>query len=608
MDPAPRPALPPTPDSDLKLRGLDVSPGIAIGPAFVLDAPPTEPKETVIPPGQVEREVEDFRGAVQQAVESLKAQALELEATVGPREAQILRTHVFFLQDKDPKLGLVPLIERIIVEERVDARTAIRKAAGRLSEHFAALENPLLRERDVDLRDVADRLVAQLARRLQGEPARAGHPVVIVARELFPTHAALLRKDQTLGIVTEFGGKTSHAAIIAKSLGIPAVSGIDDAARRIASGITLAVDGGRGEVILNPARTTLRDYGELSREYGELRRRERLALPLPTETADGRRILLFANVDRLEDTDPEVLRASDGIGLFRTEYFFMAQSSFPSEEDQYRHYLEVIERVGRRKEVVLRTLDIGGDKMLSYFGIPHEENPFLGLRSIRLSFQHPDVFRAQLRAMLRASAHGKVKLLFPMITTLKELRDAKSLLDGAREELRQEGRAFDPQLRVGFLVEVPAAALTLRHLLPECDFVNVGTNDLIQYLMAVDRTNPKIAYLYEPLNPAVLALLRQLIADVRRGRKEVTVCGEMGGNAHYTVLLLGMGFRRFSVSAYAFPAFKEMVRRVRMGKAREVAKKALSLASADEVADYLKSEVERLGGAAGGRLHAPAEG
>lgn len=551
------------------LHGVGAAPGVALGAALIyrLEVPWAASQHAA---GHPEEEFARFRRAVQAVEQDLSG----LMERADEQGKAILEAHVMMLHD--PAL-------HDQVESGVAAGQAAEAAAEAAVEEFAAalesLEDPYLRERAADVRDVGRRLVFALTGKAGG--IRLERPAVLVARDLGPSDTIALDRALLLALVTEVGGPTSHIAILARSWGIPAVVA-PGALAQISDGAMLVVDGDAGEVVVEPAPAVLAGYQGRVRAAGEQSDRDRSEAHLPAETPDGHRVELGANAGQPEDVAPAVAMGAEGIGLFRTEFLFMGRGSAPTEEEQYEAYAEALRQAAGRR-VVFRTLDIGGDKHVPYLGLPEEANPFLGMRALRLCFERPELFRVQCRALLRAGVHGRLSVMFPMVGSLADLRRARGALREAQRGLEAEGvpHAADPE--VGIMVEIPSAALIAGHLAREVDFFSIGTNDLIQYTLAVDRGNPTLAEFYQPFHPAVLRLIDLVVEAAHAAGKWVGVCGEMGGDPAAALLLVGLGVDELSMAQVALPNVRRLVRATRFNDAQQLARQALGAGSADEV-------------------------
>jgi phosphoenolpyruvate-protein phosphotransferase len=450
-----------------------------------------------------------------------------------------------------------------------------------------------MKGRLADLRDVVGRVIVQLTHQEQQQELPSHEPVILVAPEIFPSQAALIDKRWIAGILTEAGSVTGHAAILARSLGIPAVSGLRGLLREVRNGDLIALDAREGHVYLNPGSEVESAYRKLQREYIAVCDRLIENHDLEAITPDGVKVELLANVSGVADARSAVRAGACGIGLYRTEYLYLTHASIPEEEEQLDVYREVIE-AAPNKTVTIRTLDLGGDKHVPYLGTRKEANPFMGFRSIRLSSAYPEFFQAQLRAILRAGRFGKVSIMFPMISQLEEVKEIKSIVRRTQMSLQRAGIAHAEDIQLGIMIEVPAAALCIEDLLSEVDFVSIGSNDLVQYLMAADRDNPQVAHLCEPFSPALLRLLARVIGACNERGKPVTLCGEMAGWPRCFLALLGMGLRRLSMSPAMVPTLKEMVRRTKSTKAKEIAEVVLGMQTTGEIRNYLTKQAQEI--------------
>lgn len=534
-------------------------------------------------------EIGRFEAASIQAAQELDQTIARVSQQVGEEEAAIFRAHRLLVRDP----ALIAKVKNTILDRHVDAATALHEAVEEYAKLFSQIPDEYLRERMADIRDVAARIIAHLQQEQVRVQITETEPVILVATEILPSQAMALDRLKIAGILTEAGGTTGHAAILARSLGIPAVSGLRGIFREVRTGDLVALDGREGYVHFRPGPEVEAAYRKLQREYVDLCDRLVENRDQEAVTADGFKVELLANVNGPADAAAACQVGAVGVGLYRTEYLFLTHPSVPNEEEQLAAYRAVIEAAPNRT-VTIRTLDLGGDKQVPYFGSHTEANPFMGWRSIRLSTAHPEFFQTQLRAILRAGLYGNVSVLFPMISTLEELQRLKRLLNRARVALLRQGVAFADHLPLGVMLEVPAAALCIDLLLDEVDFVSIGSNDLIQYVMAADRDNPKVAHLCDPFNPAVLRLLQQVIKTCNERDTPVTVCGEMAGRPRCFLLLFGMGLRRLSMSPAFVPTLKEMVRRTTLGKAHTVTERALQMRTVGEVRGYLTRQTRKI--------------
>ncbi len=561
--------------------GIAASEGVAVGTAVVLKNRAGQPAENA-PPGRAAAEEARFAAALAAARDELALLAADLAARVGEGEGAIFAAHIAILDDDE--------LRREITAKIAAGKTAawsVQAVFAAYREAFAALDDPYMRERANDLADLADRLGAHLAGDAPSGPAVAG-AAVIVAHTLTPSATARLDPAATLALVTATGGPTSHTAILARAMGIPAVVGVTGIDRLVRDGDLVIVDGRRGLVAVNPDQATLAAY------TGRAAVRTAPADDGgPAVTRDGHRLALWANIGRPADAGRALRHGAEGIGLFRSEFLFMDRASLPDEEEQFAAYRQVAQAMGGRP-VVIRTLDAGGDKPLPGLDHPAEANPFLGLRAIRLSLAHPGPFRLQLRAVLRAAAYGDVRLMYPMIAGVDELARANALLAACKAELAAAGLPHNPALPVGMMVEVPAAAAAAEIFARHSDFFSIGTNDLIQYSLAVDRLDENLGHLYRPLDPGVLRLIAMVAAAALAAGKHAGVCGEMAADPAGALLLLGLGLDELSVSPASLPAVRRLVRAVTLAAARRLAAEAMALDSAAAVRELVETYLREI--------------
>ncbi|MBI3410325.1 MAG: phosphoenolpyruvate--protein phosphotransferase [Planctomycetes bacterium] len=572
-------------------KGVPISPGVVVARAYCVDEALARREPLRLEEAALSAEVSRFDTALSAAGKELDGLANQVRRQLGDDEAAIFRGQRLLLRDP----SLITKVKTAILEKRIDASSALHEALEEYAALFAQIHDPYLKERMADVRDVISRLVAKLAANpSHGECLTCDEPVVLVATEVLPSQAMAFRRLKIAGIVTETGGPTGHAAILARSLGIPSIAGLAGVCREVATGDLLAVDGRQGHVHIRPDPETEAAYRKLQREYFDLR--DRLVIENRAHqavTRDGAQVELLANVNGPADAEMAVRTGATGVGLYRTEYLFLTHATVPSEEEQLAEYKAVIE-AAPCKRVTIRTLDLGGDKVVPYMGERREANPFMGWRSIRLTTAYPEFFQTQLRAILRAGLYGEIRILFPMVTTLEEVHNLKELLEGTKAKLRRDGIPFADKMPVGIMLEVPAAALCVGALLPEVDFVSIGSNDLTQYLMAADRDNPKVAHLCEPFSPPVLRLLRHVLKVCGRHGKPVTLCGEMAGRPRCFLPLFGMGLRQLSMSPAFVPTIKELVRNSTVDIARKVARRALRLTTFHDVRNFLTRATRRV--------------
>jgi phosphoenolpyruvate-protein phosphotransferase (PTS system enzyme I) len=569
-----------------RLEGIGVSPGVAIGVTFLVDDPGGRVVRMCLPEAEVEAEIARFREAVALAQKQLQDAKDRLREALGDDQAYILEAHLLMLQD----YGLARQIEGFILDNRANAEWAVREVTSRLLEAYAQIEDSYLRERGNDIEDVARRLIKILSGTHARDLSLLASEAIIVAEDLLPSVAAELDPEKVRGFVTSAGGLTSHTAIISRSLGIPAVVGLRGIASRVRTGDTMVIDGTTGIVVLRPSPEALRFYNDERLREQQQQRFDLEERELPAVTRNGAPIILRANIELLEEIDALHLSNAMGVGLYRSEYLYaQATGGLPTEEAQFEVYRLLAEMSGD-EGAVIRTFDLGGDK-LHLDGFKPEPNPALGLRAIRLSFNVEEVFRAQLRAILRAACHGRLKIVLPLISNPDELRTAKRIITEVQRQMRADGIEHAKDIEIGVMVEVPSAALQAETLAHEADFLSLGTNDLTQYMLAVDRSNENVNHLFDSLHPAVLRAIKFASDAAAHCRKPITVCGEMASNPTHVVVLLGLGLRDLSMTPKAIPAIKRVVRAIDLSTAEEIANHALGLTTPAEVNSYVREQV-----------------
>lgn len=531
-------------------KGIAVSFGYAVGKVFI-----KANQEIVLDQHQildVEAEKDKLRSAISVSVSQLEKLKEKTEKEMGEDKAQIFAAHIMLAEDP----VYLSEIEELI-DNKINAQMAVTQVTGRYLEFFNSMEDEYMKERASDLKDVCSRIILNLSGKTK-ETDDYGYDTVIAAHDLTPSDTAELDKDKVIAFLTDIGGKTSHTAIMAKTLEIPAIVGLQDISKTLSNGDLVIVDGVKGEVYINPDSDLVEKYQKKKEEYEEEKQQLKKLRDILVYGKDGRRIEIAGNIGSPADIDKVIENGGEGVGLFRTEFLYMNSSKFPTEEEQFSSYREVVEKMGE-KSVVIRTLDIGGDKELPYLDIEKEMNPFLGYRAIRLCLGRPDIFKVQLRALLRASAYGNLKIMFPMISSKEEIIAAKDILKECMKELKAEGIPFNEKLQVGIMVEIPAAAISSDELADYVDFFSIGTNDLIQYTIAVDRLNQKVSYLYNPFHPAVLKLIKMTIDAAHSKGKWCGMCGEMAGDPDAISLLVGYGIDELSMSATSILKAKKII-------------------------------------------------
>lgn len=568
-----------------RLTGIAASPGIAIAKAFRFGHAAPAPERKTIAEAETEAEAGRFREAVRLAQGEIEEIRALTERRLGARKAEIFEAHLMLLEDPD----LVDAAADKIADERINAEYALYEVTNAVVDMLQEMDDEMLRERAADVKDVSGRVMGHLIGQPYASLSGLTEEAIVIAEDLTPSDTAQLDLNVALGFATVVGSRTSHSAIMARSLELPAIVGIGAEAAAIESGTVVILDATEGTVIVDPSEEELREYRAKKAAYDERRAKLKLLSELPSVSADGVRLELAANIGGVEDLAKVLENGADGIGLFRTEFLYMGRSSFPSEDEQYQIYKHVLEKMNG-KRVVIRTLDIGGDKELPYLRLPKESNPFLGLRALRLCLDRQDLFRTQLRALLRASTAGKLNIMFPMIAVLSELREAKRILEEERAKLHQEGIAVSDSIEVGMMIEIPAAALNADAFAKEVDFFSIGTNDLIQYTMAADRMNESVAYLYQPYHPSILRLVNMVIRAAERAGKWTGMCGEMAGDPTAIPLLLGMGLNEFSMSAGSVLPARELIGRLSKREWAAFAEEALAMGSQEEVKQYVEDK------------------
>jgi phosphotransferase system enzyme I (PtsI) len=573
----------------IQLKGIAAAGGISIGPAYMLGKEEFIVSREAISWNDIPLQIQLFEEALIQTRREIIELQKRISSDMGQQEAQIFDAHLLVLEDR-------MLIEEVISrlkKEQLNVAYIFSEVLKKYVGVFLKIEDEYLKERTADINDVGKRILRNLlGKKKRGLDDIAGR-AIIVAHDISPSDTAAMHTKNVAAFVTDIGGKTSHTAIMAKSLEIPAVVGLEGVTSRVNPGDILIVDGSTGIVIVDPDEETLRSYQQKLEKLKGIADKFLAVKDLSAVTSDGRIILINANIEFPDEVPSVKLHGGLGIGLYRTEFFYMNRKDSPSEEEHYQAYKYVAEQMNPHS-VVIRTLDIGGDKFLSQFKVPHEMQPFLGWRAIRFCLARPDIFKLQLRAILRASVHGNLKLMYPMISGIEELRQANQLLGEAKVELQQRGLKFNDKIEVGVMVEVPSAAMTADILAKEADFFSIGTNDLIQYSLAVDRSNEKVAYLYDPAHPAVLRLIKSIIDAAHQAKIKVAMCGEMAGEPSLALILLGLGLDEFSLPPQVIPELKYLVRAVNFKAVQEMAAQAMKLSTGKEVEEFAQDRLAQV--------------
>ena len=569
-------------------HGIPASPGYAVGSVHCIEKEALIPPQRKITPDLVESECNRFGQAVKQAREEIEALIHKLMQELGPEEAEILSSQLLILEDEltwDKTL-------KMIREQHLNAEAAFARAIAEIILQFDDIKDDYFRERINDLRDVEERVLLALLKKEVTPVTGPRTPSIVAARNLTPSDTAMIGRENVLGFFLDGGGPTSHVAILARSIGVPAVVGLGNVVALLPRDCQVAVDGFEGFVIVDPDTSTRQHYQQLSSEQVSVDRRLERLRDLEAVTPDGRRVRLLANIELLIEVEEALLRGAEGIGLLRTEYFYFQHGSIPTEDEQVEVYSDVVRRMDGRP-VIFRTLDVGGDKVTDYLGAKREYNPFLGWRGIRFSLANRTLFKSQIRAIYRASVTGPVLIMFPLITGLEELRAANDLCLECRFELEQEGIAFADDVQVGIMLETPSAAAIADLLAAECDFFSIGTNDLIQYTLAMDRGNSRVSYLYRPLHPAVLRLIGSVVESAHAASIWVGLCGEMGSETRFAEVVLGLGLDEISLHGAALPKIKQVIRWTPYQEARELVSDLMALKTAAEADAYLNHYLER---------------
>jgi phosphotransferase system enzyme I (PtsI) len=572
-----------------RLQGIAVSPGIAIGEALVLDNEGFRIPRRFLPRDAVEEELERLNRAFDAAVAEVEHNRQQVADQLGDDYAAIFSAHLQML--RDPRLH--EEIEEMIRARHYSPEYAVSRALRRYAKVFQSLEGQYMAERANDIFDIEKRILRNLLGRRREELSQVTSPVLVLAHNLTPSETANLNPQFALGMVTEIGGPGSHTAIVAEGLGIPAVVGVGSFLTDVSGGDTVIIDGDQGQIVLHPDEETLARYRHEVEEQRTLATKLESLRELPAETIDGAAVQLLGNIEFPYEVKQCDDRGAMGIGLYRTEFLYLGRDDDPSEETHFESYASVVQAM-RNKPVVMRTLDLGADKMRMLPNPEDERNPFLGLRSIRLALRNRDLFRTQLRAILRASALGEIRIMFPLISTILEFRQARMVLADAMEDLEEAGLPFDRDVKVGMMVEVPSAVMMMDRFVEEVDFFSIGTNDLIQYCLAVDRSNKDVASLYTASDPAVIRMIDMAVKAALGSNVPISMCGQMCGDPTYTMLLLGLGLRSLSVTPAAVPEIKRVCRSVTIEKCEEVADRVRSLESARDIKTYLKEELSRV--------------
>ena len=566
------------------ITGIPASPGIVFGKALVLKEEKIVLDTQKISEDQVEAEVARFYAGREAAVEQLNSIHQRALKSLGEEKAAIFEGHLMILEDEELEEEIIDYLR----SNKVNASVAASKIIDQQVEMLSEIDDEYLKERAGDIRDIGNRLIKNILGMHIVDLGDITEESILVAYDLTPSETAQLNLEKVLGFITDIGGRTSHTSIMARSLELPAIVGTNDVTARVNTGDYLILDAVNNRVYVNPTQAEIDELKTLEAKLAEEKAELAKLKDLPAVTLDGHKVDVVANIGTIRDCEGAHRNGAEGVGLYRTEFLFMDRDQLPSEEEQFIAYKEVVEAMEGRL-VVLRTMDIGGDKELPYLNLPKEMNPFLGWRAVRIALDRREILHAQLRAVLRASAFGKLAVMFPMIISVEEIRELKSVLETLKAELRAEGKAFDENIQVGVMVETPSAAVNAKFLAKEVDFFSIGTNDLTQYTLAVDRGNELISHLYNPMSPSVLGLIKQVIDASHSEGKWTGMCGELAGDERATLLLLGMGLDEFSMSAISVPRIKKLIRHVNYQEVKALADEALQKPTAAEIEQLIQA-------------------
>ncbi len=568
--------------------GIAGSDGIAIGKALLYMNQPVAIDRNSIAAEQVASEQQRLKNAVQAVKKQIEQMIDKINRKVGTKEAEIFEAHLSVLEDPEVIDNAIDLI----ASQRIKADNAADLSIRKVSDFLSSLDDEYMKARSADILDVGDRLIREITGQQTKSLAMLPENCILVSHDITPSDTAEMDSSKVLAIVSEVGSKTSHAVILSRSLGIPAVIGVKGITTSLHDGDAVIVNGIAGNVIVHPDEQQLAKAEE-QKEHNRIQRESILKTAFTNAvTLDGVTVKVEGNIGTPAETDLILQNGGDGIGLFRSELFYMNRNTFPTEEEQYNSYREVAEKMGE-KQVIIRTMDIGGDKRLSYFDLPEEMNPFLGYRALRVSLEYTEVFKTQLRAILRASCYGNLAVMFPMVSCVEEIRQAKALLKECKEELKANGVLYNEAIKIGIMIEIPAIALQAQSAAKEVDFFSIGTNDLLQYSLAVDRMNDRVAHLYKPYHPGVLMLIKHIIESAHKEGIPVGMCGEMASDPTLAVILLGFGLHHFSMNPVSIPIIKDTIRSLSAKKCQDIADTCLTFSTGSEVESYILSHLKR---------------
>lgn len=569
------------------ISGILVSPGIAFGQALLLKDDHIVINNKKISADNIEHEISRFKSGRSKASEQLSTIMAKANETLGEEKAAIFEGHIMLLEDEE----LEQEIESRIKTKLETADAAVHAVFEAQATELENLDDEYLKERAADIRDIGQRLLKNILNMPIVDLSAISAEAILVASDLTPSETAQLNLDKVLGFITDLGGRTSHTSIMARSLELPAIVGTSNVTKVVKNGDYLILDGVNNKIYINPTSAVINKMKIIQTAYHSDRIELAKLKDLPAITLDGHQVEVCANIGNVRDVASAERNGAEGVGLYRTEFLFMDRDSLPTEDEQFYAYKAVAEAIGEQA-VIIRTMDIGGDKDLPYMNLPKEENPFLGWRAIRICLDRKEILHSQLRAILRASVFGKLRIMFPMIISIEEIRELKAELELLKAQLRAENRAFDERIEIGIMVETPSAAIIAHHLAQEVDFFSIGTNDLTQYTLAVDRGNELISHLYNPMSPAVLTLIKQVIDASHKAGKWTGMCGELAGDERATLLLLGMGLDEFSMSAISIPRIKKTIRNTTFKDVQALAEHALAQSTAQEIMDIVNKFID----------------
>ena len=569
------------------ISGILVSPGIAFGKALLLKEDEIIINRKKIAAEEVEQEIARFKAGRDKASEQLETIRVKASETFGEEKAAIFEGHIMLLEDEELEQEIIALIK----DSKMTADAAAHEVVEGQAKALEELDDEYLKERAADVRDIGKRLLMNILGMTIVDLSAIQEEVILVATDLTPSETAQLNLNKVLGFITDLGGRTSHTSIMARSLELPAIVGTSDVTKQVKNGDFLILDAVNNKIYVNPTAEIVEELKAVQNQYVSEKNELVKLKDLPAITLDGHQVEVCANIGTVRDIAGAERNGAEGVGLYRTELLFMDRDAFPTEVEQFQAYKAVAEGMGSQA-VIVRTMDIGGDKDLPYMDLPKEENPFLGWRAIRICLDRKEILHAQLRAILRASAFGKLRIMFPMVISVEEVRELKGELELLKAQLREEGKAFDETIEVGVMVETPAAATIARHLAKEVDFFSIGTNDLTQYTLAVDRGNELISHLYNPMSPSVLTLIKQVIDASHAEGKWTGMCGELAGDERATLLLLGMGLDEFSMSSISIPRIKKIIRNSNFEDVKALADEALNQPTAEDLMNVVNKFIE----------------